>query len=267
VQDILDKEIGRFPELRTAYHRHTAKREERRIAHRRAEWHCADIVIAASEFTRQSFAGAGLDIGKVEVVSYGAPPVATREEALGADSAQGPATFLWAGTFSIRKGAHYLLDAWRSGNFGRNARLKVFGTVALPEKMLKPVPAGFEFCGSIPRPALMEHYRSSDALIFPTLCDGFGMVATEAWSRGLPVITTDRAGAADLLRHRQNGLLIRAGDSPAIEEAIRWCLDHRSELRAMRESALETAANWQWPDYRRSLAARLRSGGLFGPLA
>ena len=83
VQQILDKEIGQFPELRTAYHHHTAKREERRIAHRRAEWHLADIVIAASEFTRQSFAEAGLDVGKVQVVSYGAPPVAAREEALG----------------------------------------------------------------------------------------------------------------------------------------------------------------------------------------
>jgi glycosyltransferase involved in cell wall biosynthesis len=267
VQQILDKEIGQFPELRTAYHHHTAKREERRIAHRRAEWHLADIVIAASEFTRQSFAEAGLDVGKVQVVSYGAPPVAAREEALGTDSTRAPAIFIWAGTFSIRKGAHYLIDAWRSGDFGRHARLKVFGTVALPEKALNPLPAGIEFCGSIPRPSLMEHYRSSDALIFPTLCDGFGMVATEAWSRGLPVITTDRAGASDLLKDRQNGLLIRAGDAQWIAAAIHWCLDHRSELRAMRESALETAANWQWQDYRRSLGARLRAGGLFGPVA
>jgi glycosyltransferase involved in cell wall biosynthesis len=268
VQQILDNELDRFPELRTAYHRHTAKREERRIGHRRAEWHLADVVIAASHFTRQSFAAAGLDVGKVQVVPYGAPPVALREEALGTDSTlNAPANFIWAGTFSIRKGAHYLLEAWRTGDFGRHARLKVFGTVALPEKALRPIPQGVEFGGSIPRFELMAHYRTSDALVFPTLCDGFGMVATEAWSRGLPVITTDRAGASEQLRDRQNGLLIRAGDARAIGEAIDWCLAHRGELRAMREAALETAAAWQWPDYRRSLAGRLRDAGLFGPVA
>ena len=80
----------------------------------------------------------------------------------------------------------------------------------------------------------MGHYQTSDAL-FPTLCDGFGMVATEAWSRGLPVIITDCAGSADLLKPGQNGLLIRAGSAVAIAESIEWCISHRDELRAMRE--------------------------------
>ena len=89
------------------------------------------------------------------------------------------------------------------------------------------------------------------------------MVATEAWSQGLPVITTNRAGVADFLKDRQNGILIAAGDSHAIQGAIDWCLSHLSELRAMRESSLETAANWQWSDYRRKLAEVLRDSGLF----
>ena len=99
-------------------------------------------------------------------------------------------------------------------------------------------------------------------LIFPTLCDGFGMVATEAWSRGLPVITTDRAGAADLLVPHRNGLLIPAGDPAAIVGCIEWCLTHRAELRAMREAALATAAGWQWSDYRRMHTATLRAAGM-----
>ena len=156
-------------------------------------------------------------------------------------------------------------EAWRRGGLGRHARLRVFGAIALPERVTHPLPDGVEFRGSIPRAELMEHYRASDALIFPTLCDGFGMVATEAWSRGLPVLTTDCAGASDLLRHQQNGLLLRAGDADAILSTIEWCLAHRAELRAMREAALATAAQWQWPDYRRRLAEVLRDGGLFSP--
>ncbi len=258
VQRLLDAEIARFPELQTPYHRHTAAREESRLARRRAEWDASDLVIAASRFTRDSFGRAGLDVSKVRIVPYGAPPPAPLEEATRGGSADGvPLTLLWAGTFSIRKGAHYLLDAWRAGRFGRHARLRVFGAVALPDRLVNPLPEGVEFGGSIPRDQLMAHYQSSDALIFPTLCDGFGMVATEAWSRGLPVITTDCAGAADLLKPRENGLLIRAGSAEAIAEVIAWCLDHRTELRAMRAPAHATAAAWQWSDYRRGLAAAL----------
>jgi glycosyltransferase involved in cell wall biosynthesis len=85
------------------------------------------------------------------------------------------------------------------------------------------------------------------------------MVATEAWSRGLPVITTRAAGAADFLRVHENGLLVEPGSAASIAEALLWCLDHRAELSAMREPALATAARWQWSDYRRALAAAVRS--------
>lgn len=258
VQTLLDAEISRFPELNTAYHRHTAVREESRIARRRAEWNTADLVIVASRFTRESFVSAGLDVSKVRIVPYGAPPPVPLEEAQHGGSAPGDhLTFLWSGTFSIRKGAHYLLDAWRAGNFGRHARLKVFGAITLPDRLLYPLPEGIELGGSIPRDQLMAHYQSSDALLFPTLCDGFGMVATEAWSRGLPVITTTSAGAADLLTPNKNGLLIRAASTEALAEVINWCLDHREELRSMRAAAHATAAAWQWADYRRAHAAAL----------
>jgi glycosyltransferase involved in cell wall biosynthesis len=265
VQQILDKEIEKFPELSTGYHRYTAKLEEERIAHRRSEWNNADVVIAASQYTKRSFAAAGLDVSKVRVVPYGAPVV---EAPAGASRSlpapDRPLVLIWAGTFGIRKGAHYLLDAWRSGGFGKNARLRVFGAVALPDRVLNPLPEGIEIFGAISRAELMTQYRESDALIFPTLCDGFGMVVTEAWSRGLPVITTDCAGASDLLKPGQNGLLIRAGSAPAIAETLEWCLAHRGELQAMRECSASTAANWQWADYRKALADVLRLANMFG---
>ncbi|HVW19739.1 MAG TPA: glycosyltransferase family 4 protein [Opitutaceae bacterium] len=259
VQGILDREIAGFPELRTPYHRYTAAREEKRIARRRAEWNAASLVIAASQFTRQSFAGAGLPVERVRIVPYGAPVPLPAAEAIGGGSREGaPLRLLWAGTFGVRKGAHYLLEAWRRGNFGQHATLRVFGSVALPDRLLQPSPAGVHFGGAVSRAELMQEYRQADALIFPTLCDGFGMVATEAWSCGTPVLTTDRAGVADLLRPGHNGRIFAAADAAAIGAALSWCLSHRRELRAMREAAYSTAANWQWSDYRRGLVEALR---------
>jgi glycosyltransferase involved in cell wall biosynthesis len=264
VQDLIDAETAKFPELRTAYHDYTAVREEARIARRRAEWAAADVIIAASRFTKNSYARAGLDVSRVRIIPLGAPPAVAKDLATTGGSAAGePLQLLWAGAFSIRKGAHYLLEAWRQCDFGRHARLRIYGTNGLPEQLVQPPPAGVEFCGAVPRDELMEQYQRSDALMFPTLCDGFGMVATEAWSRGLPVITTDHAGAADLLKPQENGLLIRAGVSADIARSIDWCLTNRAELRAMRASARATAAAWQWSDYRHRLGATLGEAGLF----
>ncbi len=261
VQAILDRELAKFPELVTPWHGWTAAREARRIARRHAEFRGADLVIAASEFTRSSFGPAGLDVGKVRVVPYGAPPVAPPPPD-GPPRAE-PLSLLWAGTFSVRKGAHYLLEAWRRHDLGRHARLHVFGSVALPPRVLQPAPDGVEFHGAVPQAELLAWYHRADALVFPTLCDGFGMVVTEAWSRGVPVLTTRAAGAADLLESGRNGLLIEPGSAEAIARAVLWCLDHRSELRAMREASLATAAGWQWSDYRQRLAAVLAEAGFF----
>jgi glycosyltransferase involved in cell wall biosynthesis len=264
VHGLLEKELEKFPEMRTAYHRHTAAREEARTARRRAEWACADLIIASSRFTRDSYARANLDVSKVRVVPLGAPPPVSFGQTGDSASEDGlPLRLLWAGTFGMRKGAHYLLEAWRRGGYGKHARLSVYGAVALPDRVLRPIPSGIELHGSIPRAELLDRYATADALVFPTLCDGFGMVVNEAWSRGVPVITTDRAGAADLLRDRINGLLIPAADPEALGQAIEWCLDHRMELRAMREPARATAAAWQWSDFRRAHGAVLRESGLF----
>jgi glycosyltransferase involved in cell wall biosynthesis len=264
VQDLLNREMEKFPELMTSLETYTGRRDHRRIARRHAEWACASLVIAASKFTSESYARAGLDADKIRIVPYGAPPIAAREQALRlAGQIPKLPTFLWAGTFSVRKGAHYLMEAWRLGGFGRHAKLKIFGAVALPPRLLQPLPEGVEFCGSIPRDELMEQYRQSDALIFPTLCDGFGMVVTEAWSRGLPVITTECAGASDLLKPNHNGLLIPAGNAEAIVRSFEWAITHRLELEAMREGSLATAAGWQWADYRLRLAEVISESGHF----
>lgn len=258
VQALLNREVAAHPVLATAYHAHTEKREERRIARRNSEWRSADRVIAASHFTRRTYEAAGFDGANIRVVPYGAPPPADRDWALSGGSTDQTLRLLWAGTFSIRKGAHYLLEAWKREKFGRHARLRIHGSIALPDSLVRPLPEGIEIAGPISRDQLMEVYRESDLLIFPTLCDGFGMVATEAWSRGLPVLTTAHAGAADLLQNERNGLLVESANAHALVESIIWCLEHRAELHAMREESLATAARWQWADYRRALIDAVR---------
>ena len=254
--NIQKQELEAFPELQTSYQKHTEAREEERMARRSAEWNAADLIVVNSEFTRRSFLQANFPKKEIAVIPYGAPPPIAPLSIRTTENQK--LQLLWAGTFSIRKGAHYLLKAWRDNHLGRHATLRIHGAVTLPESILKPLPEGVAIAGSIPRSELFTAYQKADALIFPTLFDGFGMVVTEAFACALPVIATTSAGAADLIRDRENGLLIAPGDTEAIASSIQWCLDNRAALSAMRPNALASARSWQWEDYRAKLASEVR---------
>lgn len=259
VQALVAREVAQFPELQNSYQRHLQARAVARQDYRSAEWDAADLVIANSKLTRESFAFAGRDVGKVRVVPLGAPPPVESEVACsGGTQGRGPLRLSWAGTFSIRKGAHHLLEAWREIRPAPQAELHVYGSQALPGRLLQGLPAGITFHGSIPRARLLESFRHADLLVFPTLCDGFGMVVTEAWSQGLPVLTTAQAGAAEQLRPGENGLIVPAADPAALGSVLRWCLQNRAALGGMRAAARSTASAWQWADYRRALVEAVR---------
>lgn len=259
VEDLIQREIERFPELGSISRPYFLKRQARRTERRRQEWALADVVIVNSKFTRNTYADARLDAKKVRVIPLGAPPIHVGNIEVDS-SGTGPLRVLWAGTFSIRKGAHYLLAAWSELAARERAVLEIYGAVTLPKRLMSDLPSSITVSPTVPREELFSHYRAADVLVFPTLCDGFGMVVTEAFAQGLPVITTTRAGAADLVRHGKNGLIVPAGDAKALAEALEWCLKHRSELKAMRSAARETAARWQWADYRKALVSNVVDG-------
>ena len=259
VENLIQREVEQFPELDDGRRRYFLTRQARRTERRRREWAMADVVIANSSFTRDSYATAGLDVRKVRVVPLGAPPVQQANIEDGTSERE-LLRVLWVGSFSVRKGAHYLLSAWKQIGSENAATLDVYGAVLLPERLLRSLPCSIRFYSTIPHVELFKQYQKADVLVFPTLCDGFGMVVTEAFSQGLPVITTTRAGAADLVRHGKNGLIVPAGDAGALAQALEWCLAHRSELNVMRRAALETAARWQWHDYRQKLASNVIEG-------
>jgi glycosyltransferase involved in cell wall biosynthesis len=259
IEGTIECEFEKFPYLNDGTRSYYRDRQARRSERRRQEWNLADVVIVNSVFTRETYAAAGFDVAKVRVIPLGAPRVDERA-AYGGGRPGDPLRVLWAGSFSVHKGAHYLLSAWKRFARKKPATLEIYGTMRLPQRMVENLPSSLRMFSTVPRVEIFEEYRKADVLVFPTLCDGFGMVITEALAYGLPVITTKRAGAADFVRHRENGLIVPAADTRALANALEWCATHRHELKAMRRHAAETAAAWQWSDYRETLARNVRDG-------
>ncbi|MEO5339196.1 MAG: glycosyltransferase family 4 protein [Magnetococcus sp. MYC-9] len=85
-------------------------------------------------------------------------------------------------------------------------------------------------------------YGAADLLVLPTLYDPFPNVALEGMAAGLPLVTTHQCGAADLIRHGENGLLGDALDRRRLVENIASLQADPRRRRAMAQAARQTVA-------------------------
>jgi glycosyltransferase involved in cell wall biosynthesis len=257
-EEIQQREKSNWKELVGSHDSYFDAKFARRYDRRKREVALADVIIAISSLAARSHIASGADPTKTFVCLPGAPPPIA-EVRVGPSRKSLPLNVIWAGPFSLRKGAHYLLDAWKLLNAKSAAILNVYGKLVLPDRLVPSATEGIVFHGSVPQAQLFNAFEEGDVLVFPTLSDGFGLVVTEAMARGLPVITTDQAGAADLVTHN-NGLIVPTADSKALADALRWCLDNREGVQALRFGALEAARARQWSDFRRDLIGALNTG-------
>jgi glycosyltransferase involved in cell wall biosynthesis len=257
-EEVQQREKSEWPELLGKHDSYFDGKFEYRYERRRQEIALAEVIIANSSLTARSHIKAGADPSRVFVIPLAAPAPIAEIQAHPAHRAR-PLKVVWAGNFSLGKGAHYLLKAWQLLNAGPAARLNVYGQFSLPARFRAQESDSTTFHGSVAGPELFKAYETGDVLVFPTLSDGFGMVVAEAMAHGLPVIVTDQAGAADLVT-ADNGLIVPAADPQALADSLRWCLDNRNRLFEMRFHALETARRRQWSDFRRELITTLEKG-------
>ena len=94
------------------------------------------------------------------------------------------------------------------------------------------------FDAAVSREAMPDVYRRHDALIHPTFYDPFSLVVAEALASGIPVVTTRRNGASEIVEDGGQGYLL---DDPRDEPALAGTLDRLSE-RGVRSAMGENAA-------------------------
>ena len=80
-----------------------------------------------------------------------------------------------------------------------------------------------------PQADVKPYYGAADALALPTLYDPFPNAALEALACGLPVITSTKSGAAELIRAGENGFVCDALDKQALTQALRALLNGHAE--------------------------------------
>ena len=94
--------------------------------------------------------------------------------------------------------------------------------------------------------------HDADVLCAPSLGgESFGMVLTEAFAAGTPVVASDIAGYRDVVAPDVDGVLVPRGDATALAETLRdLALDpgpRRRARRAARGGARSATPGRAWP--------------------
>jgi len=96
--------------------------------------------------------------------------------------------------------------------------------------------------------------EAADVLCAPSLGgESFGMVLTEGFAAGTPVVASDIAGYRDVVRDGVDGLLVPRGDATALAETLHdlW---HQPQRRvALGRGAAERAERFAWPHVAREV--------------
>jgi glycosyltransferase involved in cell wall biosynthesis len=102
------------------------------------------------------------------------------------------------------------------------------------------------FRGALTGEELNTAYAAADLLVLPSHGETYGMVVTEALSRGLPVIASEVGGVSEALGHGENGtrpgLLVPPGDPAALGAALRAWLEDAELRERLRPAARERRA-------------------------
>jgi len=64
-------------------------------------------------------------------------------------------------------------------------------------------------------------YQSAQVLLLPSYSEGFPYVVIEAMRAGLPIICTPTGALADLIKPKENGLVVQIGDAAGLADAVR----------------------------------------------
>jgi glycosyltransferase involved in cell wall biosynthesis len=96
------------------------------------------------------------------------------------------------------------------------------------------------FEGVIPSNQVRARLSSADLLVLPSRWDGWGMVVNEALAVGVPVIVSDRCGAADVIRQGVNGYVFPSEDVPGLRASLSEFLRRADEWPRLRAEAART---------------------------
>lgn len=117
--------------------------------------------------------------------------------------------------------------------------------------------------GALTEERKRDFFAGIDVFALPSRSDSFGLVLLEAWANGVPNVGYRAGGIADVIRHEEDGLLVRCGDVDGLAAALCRLIDDAEwRYRLGQRGRERTESEFRWADklalVRRSYSEVLR---------
>ncbi|HEY2771334.1 MAG TPA: glycosyltransferase [Solirubrobacteraceae bacterium] len=147
-----------------------------------------------------------------------------------------------------RKGLPLLLRAFEALREHIPTELTVIGASPAELEPLMLDSRGVTMLGKVDDERKREVLQRSDVLAAPSIgAESFGMVLTEAFAAGTPVVASNIAGYRDVVRDGVDGVLVEPGNAQALAEALRDLWEEPERRVEMARAASRDVERFAWP--------------------
>jgi glycosyltransferase involved in cell wall biosynthesis len=156
---------------------------------------------------------------------------------------------LYVGRLSEEKNPLIILDAYKNVE-SINKKLFIIGDGPMRKDFEKKINdlnlKNINIVGFVPHEKIFEFYTMSDLLILPSKHETWGIVVSEAMCFGLPIVASNRIGAAvDLVENGKNGFIFPFNDADILSQSIEKIINLQEKDRiSFREESFKKINNW-----------------------
>jgi phosphatidylinositol alpha-mannosyltransferase len=205
--------------------------------------HVRIAVSEAAAWTGRRFYG-----GEYRIVPNGVDvPVEPPPRAISEPGA--PLRLAFVGQAVERKGLPVLLRAFEALRDHVPVELSIIGADNDEvEPLMLDGGQGVRVLGKVSDAQKSAALAGADLLVAPSLGgESFGMVLTEAFAAGTPVVASDIPGYRDVVRDGVDGVLVPRGDATTLAQTLRDLAVAPARRDAMAAQAHERARRYAWP--------------------